>query len=1469
VCESFRATVHDKGVVVKFKTLQRVSALVLAALVASIFSISAAQADVSNGTFDDSVDPWWSYGTSSLSAVDGAMCATSTAANRWDAGVGQTGIVLSAGEKEIAFTVTGTGTFKVNVETPDGTSKLGQEFTIAGTETFTFPFTADETTNGKVVFEVGGNAGGHTVCFDNISITDVAAEPTTVFSHDFSGGNPGYWGYANGGATNTITVSEGELCYTTDAVNRWDAGLGFNGWPSVEGDATLSFDVKGSGTYKANVEVPDGTSQLAQEFTLTNAAEWSHQSFDFEIAAGTGKLVFEVGGEDICFDNVSLTVVEASGPEEPEEPALQGGVNVLNNGDFESGVAPWGEYGQDGDSVDGQYCTTVTGPLTNPWDAGLGYENLTLPAGTYEFSFDAATTGSFAALVQQTGGSWTTFASTTVTGTDMTHYEMSFTLDSAVSPAAVQFQFGNIGDTSYEACIDNVFLGAPSVEYVTNGTFDDDKAPWSTDGVSSWSVDSGALCVEIPGGTVNPWDVNIHYDGMELPAGPYTLKFKASGTGGPMRALVGLGASPYTVYTETTSTPTEELVDYTVYFTMNAASDNAQIAFQVGGSSTPWTFCIDDVSLASGGDAPPYAPETGPRVKVNQHGYVIGEPHRATLVTDSEDAVAWELRDESDAVVTSGTTSPKGVDASSGLNVHVIDFTDTAPAGTYTITSDGDESYPFAIGEELYDELLTDALNYFYLARSGIEIEEEIVGADYARPAGHVSTAGGDDTNQGDYNVGCQPAEESLVVYGEAWTCDYTLDVVGGWYDAGDHGKYVVNGGIATAQLLGTYERALRAGSDAIAALADGSLNLPEHGNGVPDVLDEAKWELDFMMSMTVPEGEELEGMVHHKVHDYGWTGLPLLPHNDAKVRYLHRPSTAATLNLAATAAQGARLFDTFDGEYADDLLNAAKVAWNAALAHPAIYATAADGNNGGGPYNDDNVADEFYWAAAELYLTTGDAEYLTFLQGSPVADAESFPVAGISWDALAAIAKINLATVPSSFPDRIAIADQVVAGAQAIAEIQAAQSFGQALAEDQFLWGSNSGVLNNIVILAAGYDLSGDADLRKAAFESMDYLLGRNALANSYITGYGTQYSENQHSRWFAAQLTAELPHPPAGSVAGGPNTTQGTWDPTFAALYPAGDCAPQFCYVDDIQSWSTNEITVNWNSALSAAAGFLTAPTATVALPDRPFTTAPAPVITGSKTLGATLTAKLGTWEPTPETVTYQWFRNGKMITGANKATYKITRVDSGAKLTVSVKAAKPGYVTTKKTSAAVTLPKFFSWTPAPTITGPTFVGYVLRAHVDPWSPKPSALTYQWLRNGTAIPGATGSSYKLTKADAGTKITVAVTGKRSGYQPVTKVSAAKSIHRLYFGTAATPRITGVLRVGEVQKVTVGTWSIKPDWYSYQWYRNGVAIPGATGSSYTLVSKDRGTIISIKVTGHKAGYYPLTVKGSKITPVL
>jgi endoglucanase len=714
---------------------------------------------------------------------------------------------------------------------------------------------------------------------------------------------------------------------------------------------------------------------------------------------------------------------------------------------------------------------------------------------------------------------------------------------------------------------------ADASEQIKNGTFDAGTAPWWWTGNLTPAATTGQLCADVPAGSTNPWDAIIGQNDITLQSGQsYTLSFTASATRTVgVLANVQLQDSPYTqqISQPTALSGTPQSFSYS--FTSNTDSSHIQVAFQIGGSASAWTLCVDNVSLKGGAPPPVYTPDPGPRVKINQVGYLIDGPKQATLVTNATDPVGWQLKDSSGAVVDSGTSTPRGTDAASGQSVQDIDFSPYRTVGTgYTLIADGATSYPFAIGGNLYDQLRSDALHFFYVQRSGIAIDDALAPG-YGRPAGHVGVA----PNQGDTSVPCVPG-----------VCDYTRNVVGGWYDAGDHGKYVVNGGIATYQLLGEFERTKNTVSVHPGALGDSTLRVPETGNGVPDVLDEARWELRFLLEMQVPAGQPYAGMAFHKIHDQNWTGLPLAPQSDPQPRQLHAPSTAATLNLAATAAQCARLFAPYDRAFAQQCLTAAQAAWQAGLANPAMYASPSDGN-GGGTYGDGDVTDEFYWAAAQLYISTGEQQYLTYLKSSPHWSDGVFAPGGFSWGSTAALGRLDLATVPNLLPaaDLAAVRASVLTAADDYLGILAGQAYGLPLPADQYVWGSTSQVLNNLVVLANAYDLTGLRKYRDGAAQGMDYILGRNALSQSFVTGYGTRFSQNQHTRIYAHQLDPNLPHPPAGSIAGGPNATPA--DPL--AQKDLAGCAPQFCYIDDIQSYSTNEVAINWNSALSWMASFL----------------------------------------------------------------------------------------------------------------------------------------------------------------------------------------------------------------------------------------------------------------------------------------
>ncbi|MFF7438134.1 glycoside hydrolase family 9 protein [Streptomyces sp. NPDC008122] len=564
-------------------------------------------------------------------------------------------------------------------------------------------------------------------------------------------------------------------------------------------------------------------------------------------------------------------------------------------------------------------------------------------------------------------------------------------------------------------------------------------------------------------------------------------------------------------------------------------------------------------------------------VRVNQVGYLPDGPKRATVVTTATQALSWQLRNASGTLVASGPTVPRGADTPSGQSVQVADFSSyRSPGSGYVLSVDGNSSAPFDIRADLYDTLRSDSMAFFHHQRSGIAIDASLAGPAYARPAGHLGVA----PNQGDTSVPCQ-----------ATVCDYTQDVRGGWYDAGDHGKYVVNGGISTWLVVNSFERAKRAGRDA--ALGDSTLRVPERGNGTPDVLDEARWELDFLMRMQVPEGRPYAGMAFHKVHDAAWTGMPLRPDQDAQPRELHRPSTAATLNLAAAAAQCARVFRPYDSAYADRCLSAARRAWTAARADPALYAPASD-STGGGAYDDTRVTDEFYWAAAELYATTGESAYRDAVTSSSWhTSADAFSPYGFGWADTAALGRLVLATVPNGLPasDLARIRSSVTAAADGYLSRMAAQGYAVPVPADGYFWGSNGEVANDAIVMAVAGELTGDGRYRAGALETMDYLLGRNALGTSYVTGHGERSSQNQHHRFWAHQLDASLPHPPAGSLAGGPDSA--LQDPV--AQEKLTGCAPAACYVDDIGSYSTNEVAINWNAPLAWLAAYAAERTST----------------------------------------------------------------------------------------------------------------------------------------------------------------------------------------------------------------------------------------------------------------------------------
>ncbi len=707
-------------------------------------------------------------------------------------------------------------------------------------------------------------------------------------------------------------------------------------------------------------------------------------------------------------------------------------------------------------------------------------------------------------------------------------------------------------------------------------------------------IKDGALCARIDHAGNNAWDVQLRHREMTIQKGhTYSVRYSAWASAPiKVRAQIGMSGPPYTGYWSDVPELGTSRKEFSGSFTASAADDpTAEFAFHMGDptAKAPVTVCITDLHLTDPAFTPAAkAPEVVvPGIRLNQIGYFPKGPKRATWVVAGSDAeatakqaVPFEIIDGAGKVVHRGMTAPFGKDPTSGVFVQRLDFSDYTGTGDAlrvrliagnsaktVVTSD-----PFVIRPAALKPLSRDALRYFYYTRSGIALGQPYAENErWVRPAGHPT----------DKQVPCAPDAK----------CNYSLDVSGGWYDAGDYGKYVVNGGLSVWLLMNLWEASQELHLP-IAGAKDGDLHLPESGNKLPDLLDEARWEMEFLLKMQVPEGKPQAGLVHHKMHDADWSSLGTLPVLGATPRQLRPVSTAATLNLAATGAQAARVFATLDPKFAERCLSAAKRAWAAAEAHPNLIITNAD-NHGGGPYEDSTLSDERFWAAAELYATTGDKAFFGVLSKSPhylhLQAHENETPQALDWRTTDALGTLTLALDTRHTPAAVREANRksVVDVAEKYLAMSKADGFGQPYVGSHYVWGSNSFILNNGLILAYAHAFTKDARFLDGALGAMDYVLGRNALGKSYVSGYGARPLTNPHHRLWAHSIDPKFPPPPPGVLSGGPNSD--LQDPYSKGLHP--HCIGQTCYVDHIEAYSANEEAINWNAALSWLAGYLDA--------------------------------------------------------------------------------------------------------------------------------------------------------------------------------------------------------------------------------------------------------------------------------------
>jgi len=521
-----------------------------------------------------------------------------------------------------------------------------------------------------------------------------------------------------------------------------------------------------------------------------------------------------------------------------------------------------------------------------------------------------------------------------------------------------------------------------------------------------------------------------------------------------------------------------------------------------------------------------------PRIRVNQLGYLRDGPKRATMVCDAVDSQPFTVVAPEGAVVLAGRSQPWPArrERTSGQLVHVLDFSDLSSVGTgWRLVADGATSHPFPIGDGLFDDVREDALRFFYLMRSGCPIDDALVPG-YGRPGGTTPVT----------TASTSPAAPSRCGRSSApWRC-------------------------SPDSRRGRSPSRLR-----------------------DRIVSECRWQLDWLLRMMVPDGHGLAGMVFHRVHGTEWSPMPGWAHEDPTTRVLHRPSTPATLQVAAVTAQAARLLQPVDPPNSDRLLSAARTAYAAAERHPVLLPPDDHALFGGGPYGDDDVCDDRYWAASELWLATKEGPYLADLLASPLHGSDPFDPAGYDGNQVSAPARLDLALSGQDLPDHGRVVESVRNGADSLRRLQAEHPWGQPYAPSSgWEWGSNGRLLNNLVVLGVAQLVTGDTHYRDAVVEGLDYLFGRNALGQCYVTGYGTDSSTHLRTRQFGHDLDPAMPPPPPGAVVGGATSTPSPdfpYDPRLIGL------PPQCCYLDEPTSEVTNDVCIRWNAPLVWVTSYL----------------------------------------------------------------------------------------------------------------------------------------------------------------------------------------------------------------------------------------------------------------------------------------
>ncbi|MBV9300813.1 MAG: glycoside hydrolase family 9 protein [Acidobacteriaceae bacterium] len=556
--------------------------------------------------------------------------------------------------------------------------------------------------------------------------------------------------------------------------------------------------------------------------------------------------------------------------------------------------------------------------------------------------------------------------------------------------------------------------------------------------------------------------------------------------------------------------------------------------------------------LASGAIAAQMEEGATKQISLDQAGYLPDLPKIAIVIgstgqgKSSGTFVIRRTRDQS--VAFRGALNDPVFDPDSGDRVQSADFTSLAETGRFYLDVAGvGRSWNFDVGRNVFMRPYYLAMRSYYGQRCGTAVDLGPEFPAYKHAPCHLE--GAYEASSG--KIGTHVSS-------------------GGWHDAGDYGRYVVNSGISTGTLLWAWELY----GDRVKKI---SLHIPESGNGTPDILNEIRWNLDWMLTM-----QDTDGGVWHKQTSTHFCGF-IMPEKDTLVSYVigtgRKPfkSSCATGDFAAVMAIAARVYRSFNRAYSRRCLAAAERAWLWLGWNPDVTFRNPHGITTG-EYGDAKCGDEQLWAAAELLRTTGERQYEEyFLQHCREYLDTIRPAGPPSWSMVAPLALWAYVLGNGKKANaRNAIRQRSIEVADRIAERTRRHACRISLTRTDYIWGSNSVAANYGMQLLIADRLQPSRLYAEAAIENLHYLLGRNPFSLSWVTQVGENAFRHPHHRPSAAD-GLDLPWP--GLMAGGPN--RGRQDSYMKKLLSA-DLPPGKMYVDERGAYACNEVAINWNAPL-----------------------------------------------------------------------------------------------------------------------------------------------------------------------------------------------------------------------------------------------------------------------------------------------